>query len=146
MPQISELEFGRILHLGLNNLRLSIITEFQNVTPVCLRIEIMEDQMPIVVKKSFQITNRTIPGVGPLEILGVHSLNARMHGVATRLIIITRFKMVILKLITFGIATCSPNCVQIWKGRDWKMVFCRVRHKKYRDFFYVKPFYMRTKF
>ena len=24
---------------------------------------------------------------------------------------------------------CFPNCVQIWKGRDWKMVFCRVRQK-----------------
>ena len=55
---------------------------------------------------------------------------------------------------------CSPNCVQIWKGRDRKTVFCRVRHKKCRakgeTFFYVepckktvfwlKPFYMRTKF
>ena len=28
------------------------------------------------------------------------------------------------------IAICSPNCVQIWKGRDQKTVFCRVRHKK----------------
>ena len=28
------------------------------------------------------------------------------------------------------LAICSPNCVQIWKGRDRKMVFCRVRHKK----------------
>ena len=26
-----------------------------------------------------------------------------------------------------SIAICSPNCVQIWKGRDQKMVFCRVR-------------------
>ena len=25
---------------------------------------------------------------------------------------------------------CFPNCVQIWKGRDWKTVFCIVRHKK----------------
>ena len=23
------------------------------------------------------------------------------------------------------LAICSPNCVQIWKGRDRKMVFCR---------------------
>ena len=30
------------------------------------------------------------------------------------------------------IAICSPNCFQIWKGRDRKMDFCRVRHKKYR--------------
>ena len=27
---------------------------------------------------------------------------------------------------------CFPNCVQIWKGRDWKTVFCMVRHKKCR--------------
>ena len=26
----------------------------------------------------------------------------------------------------------SPNCVQIWKGRDQKTVFCRVRCKKCR--------------
>ena len=42
------------------------------------------------------------------------------------------------------IAICSPNCVQIWKSRDRKMVFCRVRHKKCRAkakarLFYVKP-------
>ena len=30
------------------------------------------------------------------------------------------------------IANCSPNCVQIWKGRDQKTVFCRVRHIKCR--------------
>ena len=30
------------------------------------------------------------------------------------------------------IAICSPNCVQIWKGRDWKTIFFRVRHKKCR--------------
>ena len=30
------------------------------------------------------------------------------------------------------IAICSPNCLQIWKGRDRKTVFCRVRHKKCR--------------
>ena len=41
-------------------------------------------------------------------------------------------------LISFAIvsfemlAICSPNCVQIWKGRDQKTVFCRVRHKKFR--------------
>ena len=29
-------------------------------------------------------------------------------------------------------AICSPNCVQIWKGRDRKTVFCRVSHKKCR--------------
>ena len=50
---------------------------------------------------------------------------------------------------TFGvkhpIAICSQNCVQIWKGRDRKTAFCRVRHKKCRVspildiFFYVKP-------
>ena len=28
------------------------------------------------------------------------------------------------------LAICSPNWVQIWKGRDRKMVFWRVRHKK----------------
>ena len=30
------------------------------------------------------------------------------------------------------IAICSPNCVQIYKGRDREMVFCRARHKKCR--------------
>ena len=28
------------------------------------------------------------------------------------------------------IAICSTNCVQMWKGRDQKTVFCSVRHKK----------------
>ena len=28
------------------------------------------------------------------------------------------------------IAICSPNCVQIWKGRDRKMGFFRMSHKK----------------
>ena len=41
------------------------------------------------------------------------------------------------------IAICSPNCVQIWKGRDQKTVLLKARHKKYepmaRLFFYVKP-------
>ena len=31
-----------------------------------------------------------------------------------------------------SIAICSQNCVQIWKGKDRKTVFCRVRHKKCR--------------
>ena len=31
-----------------------------------------------------------------------------------------------------ALAICFPNCVQIWKGRDRKTVFCRVRHKKCR--------------
>ena len=31
---------------------------------------------------------------------------------------------------TYLIAISSPNCVQIWKGRDRKTVFWRVRHKK----------------
>ena len=35
-------------------------------------------------------------------------------------------------LKTKGIAICSPNCVQIWKGRDRKTGFCRVIHKKGR--------------
>ena len=30
------------------------------------------------------------------------------------------------------IAICSKNCVQIWKGRDRKTVFCRVKHKRCR--------------
>ena len=41
------------------------------------------------------------------------------------------------------IAICFQNGVQIWKGRDLKTVFCRVRHKKWwakgKTFFYVKP-------
>ena len=32
----------------------------------------------------------------------------------------------------FDIAICSPNGVQIWKGRDQKTGFFRVRHKKCR--------------
>ena len=46
----------------------------------------------------------------------------------------------VLKLI----AICSPNCVQIWKGRDRKTVFCSVRHKKCQakgeTFFNVKRY------
>ena len=42
------------------------------------------------------------------------------------------------------IAICSPNFVQVGKGRDWKTVFCRRRHKKCRaegeTFFYVKHY------
>ena len=42
-------------------------------------------------------------------------------------------------------AVCSPNCIfSIRKGRDQKMVFPMVRHKKCQvegeTFFYVKPF------
>ena len=28
------------------------------------------------------------------------------------------------------LANCFLNCLQIWRGRDWITVFCRVRHKK----------------
>ena len=40
------------------------------------------------------------------------------------------------------IAICSQNCARIWKGRDQKMVFCRVGHKNVEPtarLFYVKP-------
>ena len=30
------------------------------------------------------------------------------------------------------LADCFLNCVQIWRDRDWKTVFCRVRHEKCR--------------
>ena len=92
LPQISELEFGRILHLGPNSLRLSIITESQNIKPVCLSIKILDEIRDA--KKSIQISNNAIPGVGPLEILEVHPPYALNH-VATRLTITTRFRMVI---------------------------------------------------
>ena len=35
-----------------------------------------------------------------------------------------------VKIFQLKIAICSPNCVQIWKSRERKTVFCRVRHKK----------------
>ena len=57
------------------------------------------------------------------------------------------------------IAICSTNCVQMWKGRDQKTVFCRVRHKNHwaedeifvmtnpvKIVFWWKPFYMRINF
>ena len=50
------------------------------------------------------------------------------------------------------LANCFLNCLQIWRGRDWITVFCRVRHKKWRAkgetlqraVFWSKLFCMRT--
>ena len=54
----------------------------------------------------------------------------------TRLLIVILVLFLITEFpqVSILLALCSPNCVQIWKGRDRKTVFCRVsmRHKKCR--------------
>ena len=56
----------------------------------------------------------------------------KLNGESSTLItLVSNWQKKILLLIPI-LAICSPNCIQIWKGRDRNTVFFRVRHKKCR--------------
>ena len=83
---------------------------------------------------SYNIESQELIGLGPLRSASKLFIKQRIRASDICALLTGCEVSVILE-----IAICSPNCVQIWQGRDRKTVFCRVRHKKMlsqsRDFF-----------
>ena len=70
--------------------------------------------------------DRSFLTLNSLKVVHLDHFVTHFKGVATTCLV---HLDIWLFTIHFKIAVCSPNCVQIWKGRDQKTVLCRERHK-----------------